>query len=190
MPAPKPLSPRAAAFVREIFEQENARQRAIQKAVAASAATSPAHPVTKASKAKSDQVAVYDAEGNLVGVTDPDAITPVATAQTPEKPKTAPAADPAQAPQPTAKAMSAGARGHQLGGTTPRGGVPITDAQTAAEDEVVTKTRAGDYQGAARILKARLAQSHDARDIAAGTRGLEALAAAEFARMRNGRPGC
>jgi len=58
-------------------------------------------PVLKAKK--KDQVAVYDANGNLVGTCDPDSITVLATAQAPAaKPKpAAPAAASAAAPAPT-----------------------------------------------------------------------------------------
>lgn len=86
IPAPRPLSPRAAAYVRSVHAAEAERQRDIQDLVSkALAASVPARPVAKADKPP--QVAVYDADGNLVGVTDPDSITPVAAAQSPEKPK-------------------------------------------------------------------------------------------------------
>lgn len=140
VPAPKPLSPRAAQFVREIFQQENERQQSVAKAFDAGVA-SVTRPVAKASKAdKSPMVAIYDADQNLVGMVDPDMITEIAQPQAPGKqqPPTdlqaAPAGTvgtPADAVSPTAKAMSRGAeqRGaHQLGGPTPRGGVPVTPA--------------------------------------------------------------
>jgi hypothetical protein len=57
-----------------------------------------ARPLTKAAK---PQMAVYDADGNLVGTVDPDVITELANAKAPEaKPKPA-AAPTAAAPAPT-----------------------------------------------------------------------------------------
>lgn len=83
VPAPRPLSPRAAQFVREIFQQENERQQSVAKAFDAGVA-SVTRPVAKSSKAdKSPMVACYDASGNLVGMADPDDITILADAKAP-----------------------------------------------------------------------------------------------------------
>ena len=95
-------------------------------------------------KAKSDQCAVYDADGNLVGTCDPDSITMVAAPKAPGGPA-APPTDLTPAPAasvgtpadavPAAKAMSAGVRGQQqLGGPTPRGGVPVVPAEGEGDE--------------------------------------------------------
>lgn len=153
------------------------------------------NPVRKAKK-DVPPVAVYDEDGNLVGViNDPDAITPIQGAKSPAKPAVQPAQDPQAAPaaapmpadgtQPAAKAMSLGARGHQLGGMppAPTSGVPVVPADEA-EPEEVAKARRGDFQGAGRILKARLATTYDAPTEAATRAALDHLAAAEYARIR------
>lgn len=164
LPAPKPLSPRGAEFLRktaqQVSEQTSDRQRAFLKgfdagvdSVSQPAAT---RPVAKA-KAKNDQCAVYDAEGNLVGTVDPSEITMIAPAKAPDAPDAPPtdmdAAPPASVgtpadavPVPAAKAISLGARGHQLGGPKPgpKAGVPVAPAEPIEEqpeDEDVAKAR-------------------------------------------------
>lgn len=72
LPAPRPLSPRAAAYVRSVHAAEAARLRAIQAAV-----TTPPPSVRKAA-AQEPLVPCYDQAGNLVGVAPADAIKPVA----------------------------------------------------------------------------------------------------------------
>lgn len=143
LPAPKPLSPRAAQFVRDIFREENERQQALIKAFDAGVA-SVSGPVRKAKSDEPNQVAVYDENGNLVGVVDSEKITPLAAAESPAKPKAeqapqagpAAAAMPADGVQPATKAMSLGVRPgtQQLGGPTPRprSGVPVVPVD---EDE-------------------------------------------------------
>jgi hypothetical protein len=80
VPAPKPLTVRAAAYVRAVNAAEAKRQSEIQNIV--SKALAAAGPVSKA-KTNSDQCAVYDAAGNLVGTCDPDSITMIAAAKAP-----------------------------------------------------------------------------------------------------------
>lgn len=155
IPAPRPLSPRAAAYVRSVHAAEAERQRDIQDLVSkALAASVPARPVAKASKPKGDQVAVYDADGNLVGVTDPDSITPVAAAQSPEKTKAeAPPQDmtpaqPAAAAAPAAEVTKARADQAvaQLKKSLVGGGRAGTAAESAQAAETLNRALISRFQ--------------------------------------------
>lgn len=139
----RPLSANAQAVVKRIFEDVAKQQDTAGRAAIAAYDAA----MRKAKKDDPAPVAVYDENGNLVGVIhDPEAITPIQGAKSPaaDKPQPAPADAPvpqagpaaAAAPQPTAKGMSLGARGHQLGGPNPRGGVPTVPA-SAADDEAL-----------------------------------------------------
>jgi hypothetical protein len=93
-PARRPLSPKAAALVAEVMRTEQRRSEAINAAVAAAVATLPQLPVRKA---KDEQlVAVYDADGKLVGFAPLDKIRMLA--RTPAHPAPDPAAAPAPPP--------------------------------------------------------------------------------------------
>jgi len=133
-PAPRPLSPRAAAFVRAVHAQEAARSRAVQNSIGAALSA-----VTKAEK--TEQAAVYDQDGHLIGVVDPKNITPVANntrSAAPAKPATAA----------TQRVQASAADEPTLGGPTPapRSGVPVQVVDD--EDETVAKV--------ARLRKAAL----------------------------------
>lgn len=149
VPAPKPLSPRAVRYITDAAQDAAERRAAVAKAFAAGEEN--ARALAKASKVKSDQVACYSADGTLIGVCDPDAIT-MLTDATPANAADAPPTDLTPAPSaavgtpadavPAAKAMSAGVRGgHQLGGANPPGGVPVAPAEDAEEDAEVAKAR-------------------------------------------------
>ncbi|HEY3718377.1 MAG TPA: hypothetical protein VGL39_27960 [Jatrophihabitantaceae bacterium] len=97
-------------------------------------ATAATAETTEVEKAKGDpQVAVYDANGNLVGVADPSSITPLSDAKAPgadaaDDLEPAPAAEvgtPADAPE-----------------AAPAAPAPVAAAAPAADDEDVTKTEA------------------------------------------------
>lgn len=127
VPAPRPLSPRAAAYVRQVFEATAARQQAIEKAVLAAGAPT-TRPVAKATtKTKADQVAVYDQGGNLIGICDPSDVTPIASAEPKAPPAAQPppaapaqtqaAAEPAQVTKARAQTLSANLKKSLNGGT-------------------------------------------------------------------------
>jgi hypothetical protein len=159
--------------------------------------TQPAAPVRKAkTPEKSPMVAIYDANGNLVGMADPDDITVLADAKAPGSAdaaptdlEAAPAASvgtPADA-VPAAKSMSAGAeqRGaHQLGGATPRGGVPVVPAEDVEEQVAKARAMSSELKKAL-VGGGRAGTAAEANQVA---HAMNAAAIAKFAEMqRQGR---
>jgi len=133
IPPPRPLSKRAQAHVAQVDAQATAVDRALALGV----------NVAKAKADDTPQVAVYDAQGNLVGCVPEDRIIPVAQMQ--------------GSGGRAAKAMSRGAQRtgqQQLGGPTPRGGVPVVPAQDT-DDQSLVKTLAKAAPHIA-LMKARL----------------------------------
>lgn len=123
LPAPRPLSPRAAAFVRSVYAAEAERTRAVQNAVTSALGT-----VAKA-KDKPQMTAVFDQAGKLVGIVDPANITPVANSE----------ATPADGETQSVQASAAG--GPDLGGAkpAPAAGVPVEDVTKTSRPGAVRK---------------------------------------------------
>lgn len=150
------FTPKQSRILADIAEENERRRHAIAKAFAAGEANARALIKAKSSD-KEPMVAVYDADGNLVGMIEPDAITEIAQPKAADAQDAAPTdltpapagsvGTPADAvPTATAKAMSRGAEqhgAHQLGGPHPRGGFPIVSAQDASDlDQALTKAAA------------------------------------------------
>jgi len=137
IPPPRPLSKRAQAHVAQVDAQATERQAAVDRALALGV------NVAKAKADDTPQVAVFDAQGNLVGCVPEDRIIPVAQMQ--------------GSGGRAAKSMSRGAQRtgqQQLGGPTPRGGVPVVPAQDT-DDQSLVKTLAKAAPHIA-LMKARL----------------------------------